>query len=461
MRTLDRYIIRSYVTTALLFFVIMISLRVVIDMFFKMDEFAEKAESFSEALTWVLVYYSCQVFLYFTELGSVIVFMAAVFTLARMNHTNELTAMLASGVSLHRVVWPIIVSAMLMAGLIVIDQEFIIPRIKEKLVVDPDDVLRTEAFAIDLMADSSGTVWYSKYFHPDKGIMDRPVVILRDEKLRGVARVSGDSATPTVRDGRQGWLVSNATFSWVGRERNVPSTQKVFTGTGPGEFLREAFKGRRPGSVNRSRLRGLRNPMARDAWQGLTIHAERLVLAPVPPGGSEPGGRLERPTFTFASEDGRTLAAFVAASAEWTVGQGEDRGWELTGGMLFCPSDLTAEDVAIRQSSRWVSYLSTGELTDLLRLDRVPDQDAALMARHLRITEPLNALIVLMLGLPFILSRERDLKASAGLCLLVIGLFFASVHGLRHVGLPPAAAAWLPVLVFGPGGVVMFDSIKT
>ena len=42
--------------------------------------------------------------------------MAAAFTLARMNHTNELTAMLASGVSLTRVIVPMVISAMLMGG---------------------------------------------------------------------------------------------------------------------------------------------------------------------------------------------------------------------------------------------------------------------------------------------------------------------------------------------------------
>ena len=65
---------------------------------------------------------------HFRELGGVIIVASATFTLARMNHTNELTAMMSSGVSLHRVVWPIVLCSMLMGGLILIDSELVISR---------------------------------------------------------------------------------------------------------------------------------------------------------------------------------------------------------------------------------------------------------------------------------------------------------------------------------------------
>ena len=69
---------------------------------------------------------------------------------------------------------------------------------------------------------------------------------------------------------------------------------------------------------------------------------------------------------------------------------------------------------------------------------------------------------MLLLALPFILSRERrDVKASASLCLLMVGAFYAFMHLCRYVGLPPSLAAWLPTMLFGPVSVLMLDSVKT
>jgi len=68
---------------------------------------------------------------------------------------------------------------------------------------------------------------------------------------------------------------------------------------------------------------------------------------------------------------------------------------------------------------------------------------------------------MLLLGLPFILSRERGIKTSAARCLLVVSVFYVSIYVCRYVGLPPEWAAWLPILTFGPLAMVLMDSVKT
>jgi len=92
---------------------------------------------------------------------------------------------------------------------------------------------------------------------------------------------------------------------------------------------------------------------------------------------------------------------------------------------------------------------------------RVPDMRRALLIKHIRFADPINNLVMLLLGLPFILSRQRNIKASAGLCLLMVGAFYAFVHVCRYTGLSPTLAAWLPAMLFGPVSVVMLDSVKT
>ncbi|HAU37011.1 MAG TPA: hypothetical protein DCX07_04770, partial [Phycisphaerales bacterium] len=198
IKILDRYIIRSFIYTALLCFFVLMALRIVVDLFVNMDEFVKGDNPFGEIVLGILTYYATNSLVYFTELGGIIIVASAAFTLAYMNHTNELTAMLASGVSLHRVVWPIVLCAMLLGGLIILDRELAIPipEIREKLVRDRDNPFQASDFQVRLVTDGSKTTWYSCRFSPATERIDLPVLILRDSELRAVATVSGSAGHP-------------------------------------------------------------------------------------------------------------------------------------------------------------------------------------------------------------------------------------------------------------------------
>jgi lipopolysaccharide export LptBFGC system permease protein LptF len=108
-----------------------------------------------------------------------------------------------------------------------------------------------------------------------------------------------------------------------------------------------------------------------------------------------------------------------------------------------------------------LDYLSSGQLTELLRIPGMVDPVAVRLAKYVRFAEPLNNLILLLLVLPFILSRQRNLKASAALAVLFGMSFFAFIYIARYIGLGDFLGAFLPVLLFGPTAVLMLDSIKT
>jgi len=78
-----------------------------------------------------------------------------------------------------------------------------------------------------------------------------------------------------------------------------------------------------------------------------------------------------------------------------------------------------------------------------------------------RLLDPVNNLVMLLLGLPFILSRERNIKASAWLFLLMVGTFYAFIYVCRYMNLTPMLSAWLPVFLFGPVAAMMLQSLKT
>lgn len=446
IRTLDKYVIGNFIFTALLFFAVGMSLRVVSDLFANMDEFAKQGKSFTETLSIIGTYYGYQSLVYLVELGGVIIVAAAAFTLARMNHTNELTATLAAGVSLHRVIWPIVLCAMLLGGIIVVDKELVIPRVAHKLVRSRDDVPGTTGFMIRAMSDKKKSVLYSKRYIPAEKVCRYPHLWPRNEDYKAIGQIRAKRGYPGELDGRNGWFFVNGhlwKFGGEGHWQYLPGTKSIYTGAGPAKLLSLA-------GLGMDSKKAVRNVLAEDRQYNMELRAERFS-----PSG---GGRLTRPRFTFRYDNGQLLGVITAKSAVWdAVG---DR-WRLSGGEIFYPSDLTPKDVVLRHSSRWLDYMSTEQIGELLRREKVSDRRMAAMIKHVRITEPINNLVMLLVGLPFILSRERNIKTSAGMCLLSVGAFYIFVYMCRYIALPPILSAWLPILVFAPIAVLMLDSVKT
>jgi hypothetical protein len=137
---------------------------------------------------------------------------------------------------------------------------------------------------------------------------------------------------------------------------------------------------------------------------------------------------------------------------------------DASGADMWITSDMTPEEMAIRQNSDWVELMSTGEINRLLGTGKAPDKDAANLIKHLRIATPVINLVMTLVGIPFILSRERNIKASASMTVgMSLGVYVAALlsRQLGAAGLDPVLAAWLPVLIFGPVAVWMLDAVKT
>ncbi len=450
MKILDRYVMRNFIEAVLLSFVVLMALRIVTDLFINMDEFAEREQPFSGLIKDVVSYYGYQSLAYISQLGGLVIVSAAAFTLAKMNHTNELTAVLASGVSLYRVILPIIICALLLTGLIVVDQELVIPAVAPQLVRSRDDVQGTSTFSVRLLTDRHQTVWYARRFDPSEDKMTGPTLILRDDQFRQLASIFGREATPTKLGGQAGWLITDGSIARAGRAGadwlHTPTTEEIPTS------LNLAALGAEPD--------GEQAFVAVDGRYGMTIRAERRTSLPDGKGGQVEG--LINPSFTFATDGERMLGVFFASSATWRQDEQGAGFWRLADGALFYPTDLTRDDLILRQSSRWLDYLSTRQLNRLLKLKRAPDPQRAHLAKYTRVTDPINNVVMLLLGLPFLLSREqRDVKASASLCVLMMGTFYAFIYICRYVGLSPIVAACLPALIFGPIAAVMVDSIRT
>lgn len=200
MKTLDRYIAKNFAVGYVIALGVLIGLRIIIDLFVNLDEFTEHTNLGTLAVFKnIFTFYGLNSTIYFRDFAGMITVVAAAFSLGKMVRSNELVAMMASGVSLKRVIGPILFLALLLTGLLVIDQELIIPRLAEKLTRQHDDIPGQESFGVRFMNDSKGSLICSPKFDARTSTLYRLSIIERSKApdstfWEATGRISADKA---------------------------------------------------------------------------------------------------------------------------------------------------------------------------------------------------------------------------------------------------------------------------
>ncbi len=124
LKTIDRYIIKKFLGTFFLTIALIISIAVVFDIAEKMDDFLERkapleAIIFDYYLNFIPYYVNLFLFLF--------TFLSVVFFTSKMASRSEIVAILSSGVSFNRMLYPYFVSAAVIALLSFALSNYIIP----------------------------------------------------------------------------------------------------------------------------------------------------------------------------------------------------------------------------------------------------------------------------------------------------------------------------------------------
>jgi lipopolysaccharide export system permease protein len=254
MKIVDRYILRGFIFSFLVVFVAMVALTIMVDMVMNLDEFfkagtEDKASVGTLGVIFhILSYYFYRTFEYFQLLCGAVMLVSAAFTIARLNKTNELVALKASGVSVYRVLWPIIVAGFVVCVLYVIDQEVIIPSCIDQLTQDRSMSSGEKEFPISYVTDRKNSLIYAPRFNPTTGQMlcglaaDRktpnytdPVrIVLRNSQTdENEFFIEADSARYDARRG--GWVLTNG-IEWQPPKIHQPIATEGNTATLPIDF---------------------------------------------------------------------------------------------------------------------------------------------------------------------------------------------------------------------------------
>jgi len=313
-------------------------------------------------------YYLYQFLIIFQQVSGAIPLLAAGFTMVRMTRHNELTAMLASGVSLFRVAVPIVLVSVAFSVLNIFNQEVIIPRdfVVQKLLRQHGETgpsIRNDR--IDFIRDNDNSLMSAMSYDQHKKQMKGVSIKVRDQENRLKRWIMADNAV---------WAIP------------------------PGENIEHWI---------------MHNVMQIDDM--LHVDPAKQVAGTVP--------------------------------------------------VMIHQTSITPQQLDLIIQRKAVDYLSSRQVRDLAANPMEMNKAPLYKVMYLRFTQPMMNIIMLLIGIPFLLTREPSrLIQNMMYCVAVTAIVFAVtflLFSLSGKTISPLLAAWLPVLIFGPISVVMLDSIKT
>ncbi|MBI9018910.1 MAG: LptF/LptG family permease [Phycisphaerae bacterium] len=213
LRLLDKYVGREFLISYAIALSVILSLRILIDLLVMYDEFVETQKGLAdptafEVLANIAAYYGPKIFEYFRDFSGIIILIAAIFSLARMARQNELVAILASGISLKRVLAPIILLGIALNMLMVLDQECIIPKLADRLVLKHDEMRNIQTVDISSLPDRNNSLFSGTYDPKDGSISDLYIILRHEKQMYALIKASRATWNPKqesweLTDGRK------------------------------------------------------------------------------------------------------------------------------------------------------------------------------------------------------------------------------------------------------------------
>jgi lipopolysaccharide export system permease protein len=298
MQIIDRYLLRQFVTTFLICFLSLIGLFIIFDLFTNLEEFVTCGKKAGGVLAFIANYYMFKTILFFDRTGGILALTSAMFTVSWIQRHNEMTALMAAGVSRFRVLLPIIVAVGVISLLSAANREILMPRYRHELSRCPQDPSGSRPQSLELRYDGrtnvvlSGKCSYLEEsrieepnFRMPTSLGDYGSVLTADNAyykpptkdrpggylLDGVRRPKNLNVKPSLRQNGEAVLITPCDApGWLKADQCFLVSDVDFDQLTGGRDLTQM-------SSTLQLIRGLRNPsLAYEARERVTIHS-RIV----------------------------------------------------------------------------------------------------------------------------------------------------------------------------------------
>ena len=164
MKRLDKYIIGKFLGTFFFSIVLIMSIAVIFDLTEKLDDFFENQVSVREI---VFDYYLNFIPYFMNMFSPLFIFISVIFFTSKLAGDSEIIAILASGVSYHRLMWPYFLSALFLFIFSFWMTGYVIPPASEKMLTFQDKYIqhfsRENARNVQMEVEP-GTILYIESF---------------------------------------------------------------------------------------------------------------------------------------------------------------------------------------------------------------------------------------------------------------------------------------------------------
>jgi lipopolysaccharide export system permease protein len=140
MTRIDRYILILYIRVFAVCFVTLAGLLIVAQVFTNLDEFIQYGKAQGSLVRALAEYYGPVLLAIFDRTCGLLVLLSSMFVIAWLYRTNEMTALLAAGISKGRIIRPIFMVSIFAIVLAVVSRECFIPRWETALSRSPQDL---------------------------------------------------------------------------------------------------------------------------------------------------------------------------------------------------------------------------------------------------------------------------------------------------------------------------------
>jgi lipopolysaccharide export system permease protein len=175
MQIIDRYLLRQFLQTFFICFFSLVGLFVIFDLFANLEQFIDGGRRAGGLVPYVVDYYKYKVILFFDSTGSTLALVSAMFTVSWIQRHNEMTALMAAGVSRIRVLTPIIVAVGVVSLVLAANREIVMPRNRHELARTPRDLSGSKPQTFGSRYDNrTGFLLGGRFGYADKKRIQEP-----------------------------------------------------------------------------------------------------------------------------------------------------------------------------------------------------------------------------------------------------------------------------------------------
>jgi lipopolysaccharide export system permease protein len=137
---IDRYLLMIYFRVLAICFLSISGLLIIVHVFNNLTEFIEYGEAQDGIVRVLIEYYGPYTLTIFERLSGLLALLALLFAISWIYRTNELTALLAAGITKRRIMRPLMIASACVIGTAAVSREFWIPLYQDRLDRKPQDL---------------------------------------------------------------------------------------------------------------------------------------------------------------------------------------------------------------------------------------------------------------------------------------------------------------------------------